>query len=472
MGSRENHSLQAKYDGITLQIPLNMVLADDQQLRRAWDSFEENNFRMKDSQGETVNMQEADQRRQERLPTLQELVNKFVSGDLPLPEFKSDIDSQNKQFPYWGFKGMNGMMFFNMINNSAGPERQDELADLLRRSIQPPEDQADAKDKIRAVEGFVEQLRNEADDLRKAPRHGSIPYFLSYFWQISNPDRYPIYYTSMVNALSDLAIWEPSDDLGDSYAEFWELNEEMREALVDYTNRDIHLWTVEHVFWYWQQRDEFEEETGSAGGAVQVGTIPDSYIPPIVSILPDLAENTDSIQDLVEGTGQSVEGLFENRLARAFQMLGFEVNEMGQGSGRNPDGIAKDHLHNYAIIYDAKSRRDGYNIGTTDERQFQDYINREVPSLRSQGFRNLYFAVISGEFTDEGRDAIRTLKISTDIQEVRLIESEALLALLEQRLRDPSFNLGPGDIGGPGVQDFFAESGVLTATDVREELGI
>ncbi|WP_418286778.1 restriction endonuclease FokI C-terminal domain-containing protein [Halorubrum sp. DTA46] len=203
-----------------------------------------------------------------------------------------------------------------------------------------------------------------------------------------------------------------------------------------------------------------------------MATLPDSYIPPIVSILPDLASNTSDIQDVVDGTGHSVETLFENRLARAFQMIGFEVDEMGQGSGRNPDGIAKDHMHNYAIIYDAKSRINGYSMGTSDERQFQDYINREVPSLRAQGFRNVYFAVISGDFTDDGRDAIRTLKISTDIQEVRLIEVEALLILLENRLRDPSFGLGPGDLGGPGVQDFFAESGVLTAADMREELGV
>jgi hypothetical protein len=449
------------------------MLTDDRQLRRAWDAFENNDFQMKDSQGEVVTMEEADERRRDRLPVLRELIAEFTSDERSLDEFKSEIDGQNKRFPYWGFKGMNGMMFFNMLYNSSGEGRQDELADLLRDVVQPPSDDEETKEKIRMLEGFVERLRNEADDLRKAPRHGSIPYFLSYFWQVSAPDELPIYYTSMVNALSDLAIWEPNDDLAESYVEFRKLNEEMREALAEYTDRDIHLWTVEHVLWYWQQRDEFDEEPDPVGGEVTpTGTMPDSYIPPIVSILPDLAENTDGIQDLVEGTGQSVEALFENRLAKAYQMLGFEVDEMGQGSGRNPDGIAKDHRHNYAVIYDAKSRQDGYHIGTSDERQFQDYINREVPALRSQGFRNIYFAVVSGQFTDDGRDAIRTLKIGTDVQEVRLIEAEALLVLLEQRLRDPTFDLGPGDISGMGVQDFFAESGVLTASEVREEGGI
>ena len=448
-----------------------MVHADDQQLKRAWDAFEANDFRLKTSEGEIVTMSEADQRREDRLPVLRELIDDFLAEEIPIEEFKSEIDGQNKRFPYWGFKGMNGMMFFNMLYNSAETTRKSELVQLLRRVIQPPADQAEAKEKIRSLEGFVEGLRNEADDLRSAPRLGSIPYFLSYFWQVREPDEYPIYYTSMVNALSDLAIWEPSDDLADSYTEFWELNEEMRDRLATYTDREIHLWTIEHVFWYWQQRDEFEDPT-EPPEEDQQATLPDSYIPPIVSILPDLAKNTDEIQDLVDGTGHSVDTLFENRLARAFQILGFEVDQRGQGQGRNPDGIIKDQRHNYAIIYDAKSRRDGYNIGTSDERQFQDYINREVPTLRAKGFRNIYFAVISGEFTDDGRDAIRTLKISTDIQEVRLIESEALLTLLEHRLRNPSFDLGPGDVGGPGAQDFFAESGVLTAADVREELGI
>lgn len=40
----------------------NMVLADDQQLRRAWDAFEANEFRLKASADEIVTTNEADQR--------------------------------------------------------------------------------------------------------------------------------------------------------------------------------------------------------------------------------------------------------------------------------------------------------------------------------------------------------------------------------------------------------------------------
>lgn len=106
---------------------LNMVLVDTQQLTRAWDAFENNDFRMKDSQGEIVSMETADERRRDRLPVLRELIEDFLTGDIELGEFKSGIDDQNKRFPYWGFKGLSGMMFFNMLYSSAGEDRRDEL---------------------------------------------------------------------------------------------------------------------------------------------------------------------------------------------------------------------------------------------------------------------------------------------------------------------------------------------------------
>ncbi|AWB26814.1 hypothetical protein HARCEL1_03320 [Halococcoides cellulosivorans] len=58
----------------------------------------------------------------------------------------------------------------------------------------------------------------------------------------------------------------------------------------------------------------------------------------------------------------------------------------------------------------------------------------------------------------------------TDVQEVRLIEVGALLELLETRLREPAFTLGPSGAEEPGVQDFFAESGTLSTADVQERL--
>ena len=177
---------------------------------------------------------------------------------------------------------------------------------------------------------------------------------------------------------------------------------------------------------------------------------------------------------LAEQNGTTVESLFENRLAVCFRILGYNVEDLGQGTGRNPDGIFtyRGNDGSYAVIYDAKSSADPYRLRTGDERQFEDYINQHISELQRRGFDNIYFAVISGSFVDEAREAIRGLKIRTPIREVRLLEANTVIELLENSLRDPEFRLGPGGYQGVGLQDFFVESGILTEADVREELGL
>ncbi|MFC6907086.1 hypothetical protein [Halalkalicoccus tibetensis] len=125
----------------------------------------------------------------------------------------------------------------------------------------------------------------------------------------------------MRRALSDLAIWEPAEDLAEMYLQFRALNERMRDILTEYTGEDIHLWDIEHVFYYWQHREEAEVEANpepepeTVAVAEPAETLPSSYIPPIVSILSDLARRTDQMRALAERNGTSVESLFENRLA-------------------------------------------------------------------------------------------------------------------------------------------------------------
>ena len=445
-----------------------------EQIETVWDAYAENGYKFERSTGEVTTAEEQNKLRREEIEEIRRLLDGFLSEELDIQEFKTKIDGRSKRNRLWGFAGMSGMMFFNMLYNNS-----DDLyftAGILRDSIEVPEnrDENEIRRKIGQLETRVEELRNAVDDLRKAPRAGSIPYFLSYFWQIQEPDTYPIYYNSMVNALSDLAIWEPSEDLQSNYVSFMELNEEIREILSEYTGEEIHLWDIEHAFWFWQQREKFEEETGEGEttdpfrGQAGARVVPDSYIPPIVSILPELARREDGIAKM---TGQSIETLFENRLAKCFEMLGFEVEDLGQGKGRRPDGIAKNEKDRYAIIYDAKSTGDSFSLNTAQERKFQDYINREVPKLRRQGFKNVYFAVISSEFDGEAKEVIKSLKIDTDIQEVLLIEADALLSILEKDLRDVEFDLGSG-YDRAGFQDILTESGIIDTTKIQEELGI
>jgi len=311
------------------------------------------------------------------------------------------------------------------------------------------------------------------DDPRAAPKVGSINFFLSYFWQIQDPQTFPVYYTSMINALQEYNIWQPVDNIGESYASFYYLNHELKDLFGQISNRPLTLWDVEHAFWYVTQPHpptpqtvtHQPELTPQAPNIADV-ELPDSYIPPVVSILPHLAVNDPALAEACQRLGSSIEKVFESRIDILFRMLGYETEALGQGHGRVPDGVAICREFHYAIAYDAKVRQQPYTMGT-DERAIREYINNLTDRLRKQGIRQVYFMIISSSFNADHDDVIRSLKIDTDVREILFVEASALVALLEAKLRDPLLTLGP-----EGIQRLLADSGILTEADIKEFQGL
>lgn len=147
------------------------------------------------------------------------------------------------------------------------------------------------------------------------------------------------------------------------------------------------------------------------------------YIPPVVQDLVDLSVNEEKARE------------FEKSVNLIFQMLGFEVTDYGQGSGRNPDGVAKENQHRYAILIDAKSRKDSYKIGTED-RKFIEYIKTFSEPLRKQGFTNIYFLVVSSSFDSVSLTAIKNIKVETQVT-TTLLTSKQLLKILSSKIQTP-----------------------------------
>ena len=69
---------------------------------------------------------------------------------------------------------------------------------------------------------------------------------------------------------------------------------------------------------------------------------------------------------------------FEKLVAEIFRQLDFEVEVLGQGSGRNPDAIIKFREENTAFLVDAKAYGSGYSLGI-DDRAIKEYINHHCP---------------------------------------------------------------------------------------------
>lgn len=412
--------------------------------------------------------QEINQQRMQIIPEVKEWLNKFLDGTVRLEEFKTAVDGINKRHPLWGFRAINGQMFFNILTtNSIAGDKKTELTRLLQKVLPVPESITIAQTHIKEFEEFTRALAPFSRDLRGAPKVGSIPYFLSYFWQIQSPEIYPIYYTSMLQALKELNIWAPVGNVSEDYVSFFNLNRELQQILSTQAGRHLHIWEVEHAFWFHVQPKPEITTPPPVTAAVIVEPqieqqLPDSFIPPVVSILPRLAVNDPLLATICQTLGSSIDKIFEDRLAVLFKMLGYETEQLGAGHGRVPDGIAVSQDFRYGIIYDAKVRQSGYTMGV-DERAIREYINSKGEILRRRGIRSIYFMIISSTFSGDHDDVIRGLKIDTIANEVLLVETKALLAMLEGKLRNPSVSLGPD-----GIQRLLAFSGILKESYIRE----
>ncbi len=405
----------------------------------------------------------------------------FLSGTMSLEDFKPEIDRINKQNELWGFKGIKGQMFFNLVYNAA--EDAGELAAELSAAIAAPETEEIAKSRIRTFSSYVRRLGDALVDAggskHARPKLSSVLFFLSYFWQLQAPGRWAVYYTNSVQVLTDLSLFEPSEDFGESYIQYLALHLELQSLFAQASGRAFSLYDVEHVWWFVGQRKQ-EAAVVSVpakvpGAALQScrhpevapNALPDSYVPPIVASLPRLAANDPQLEDAARASGTSIARAFEKSINAALTILGYDTQLLGQGAGRVPDGLATAADESYAILWDAKARQGEYRMGT-DDRVIREYVMSQSRDLkRKRHLRNLYYIIVSSRFKDDFDDLIRGLKMDTDINEVCLVEADALVLMIDAKLRDPrQFSLGPD-----GLQRLFCRSGLLTADMVREELG-
>lgn len=409
---------------------------------------------------------------------LKPLLAGYLNGSVDLIEFKSKIDGINKRNELWGFSGIKGQMFFNMVVNVA--DHREECDQELKAAIAVPTSEQIASSRIKTFQSYVRRLGEQwvanGNTRYGAPKAGSIPFFLSYFWQIQDRNTWPIYYTNTVQTLSDLNLWQPSEDIANDYLEYTRIHKELARLFGEIAKRNFTFYDVEHVFWlkggnpYQVAKQDQKDEPQQPQIQVKPTSrdtfelLPESYVPPVIAILPKLALNDPGLAEVATRSGTSVVRAFEKSVDAAFTVLGYNTTLMGQGQGRVPDGKALALDENYAILWDAKARTHGYSLGT-DDRTIREYITTQSRDL-SRRYRNIYYIIVSSYFADDFDDAIASIKMETDISEVVLLEAEALVAIVEAKLRAP-LEL---TLASDGIQRLFTKSGRLSVKAVREFL--
>jgi hypothetical protein len=193
------------------------------------------------------------------------------------------------------------------------------------------------------------------------------------------------------------------------------------------------------------------QTSATAHNPDRLPVVSDSYVPPVIASLPSLAR-MESAQPIA----------FEQRVAVAFEILGLEVEHLGQGTGREPDGIAKCREHGWAIIYDAKARAGVYRILASEERKFREYIEKHAHDLRRDGMGRFYFALISSAFSEGDLPKARELCRVTDAKAVALLEASALVKMVEQHVSSPL------SFAHHHLERAFSETRIVGPTDIGD----
>ena len=381
------------------------------------------------NQGEVRKFDEFDKSRLEVIAKINPMLNQFFEGSLPLEKLKYELDSINKLNPLWGFMGINGQMFFNMLSNSA--KSKETLTKLLKQVLKCPENINSAKDKINALIEFI-KTDTSPKDKRSTPRTKSSLYFLSYFWQIQAPERYPIFYNSLEQTLTELDFLQYNDNLADYYETFYNISFELQKLFI-VDGVKANLWYVEHVFWkyYIENKDipqiaevQTKEKRKVVVRELEAQSDETSMIP---IYLKDYLKTS-----IMEKTPAE----FEKKTSALFTAIGFETILKGQGKGRVVDLIARANTSKpYVILTDCKARSGkDFKFGSNDERAVQEYISNFLTEYPRDKQLEIHYLIVSSGFRDDNAESIRRIKGLTNI-DVSLIDAETLIFLLDKKLQ-------------------------------------
>lgn len=407
-----------------------------------WDKYIAENKKVQDTKGNDLD--NIDEKRLEAIPILKSTIEKFLSSNIDINEFKTNIDSFNKQNNLWGFTSVKGQMFFNLLLKTSDDEEQNKkLTKLLKGCISEPKDLNDALSKIEDLDNYASKIFNKAPDKRKAPNPGSVCYFLSYFWQIHDYQKWAVMYSSIIVSFTDIGLWSEPISHKESYNTFFNLNEEIKSILSKHTGKIISNWEAEHAFWNFRKVTAYPKQSAKPKEEIildlqaehTVSVLKEAsfniydYIPPITARLIDLGNETE--------TSSAAKGSkFEKAVCEIFKQLGFEIQSLGQGTGREPDLIAIQKVDNVAFIIDAKAYSNGYMLSAGDERAIKEYISHHCPKLKQDGIKKIGFIIVSNSFKNGFNNFINEITWTTEVKRFSLLTTGALLHLLAYKIKD------------------------------------
>ncbi len=411
-----------------------------------------------------------DDKRIEAIVHLRVLLNEFLSRKISLKEFKEKSETSCREYPYWGFKNFSGQMQLNQYTNNI--ESSDKES-FLREALLAPKTKNDAIAVIDKMAEYLLKFKEKTDNPKLIPRI-SQTYMLSYFWELQDYEHWTVYYGSTKKVLLSLGFpLDVCESFGREYSLYLDIIKEIKDLFKSEGVKEKYIsWYIEHVLWvqFMKLQTQRLDEKGSISHNKEEKIIaPGSlgeWIPPVISDLEDLAFNKET--QWSKKRNLKPEKVFETKLRYAFTLLGYETVELGQGTGREPDGVALSlgvADGDYAVVYDAKARETKYSIGTQD-REIYEYIQKKKEELRRKRINKLYFVIVSSIF-DEGGSNLNLVKDvyrRTQVP-VTFLSAADLLFIIEAKLQSP-------EIDHARLEYLFLDTGIINREKISDVLGL
>jgi hypothetical protein len=179
--------------------------------------------------------------REATISPLRAITDRLLVGESNVADFRSEMDSFSQKTHYAGFHGTGGQMFLNLLVTTSPAV---ELEAALKAALVPPTDEGDAHQKLSAFVDFVAGVREQsAASGPSLPAPGSVPYFLSCFWEAYDRDQWPIYYPASRRTLQREGLITDTGSFADRYLAFRARMIELRETL------GADTWGVEALLW-------------------------------------------------------------------------------------------------------------------------------------------------------------------------------------------------------------------------------
>jgi hypothetical protein len=182
------------------------------------------------------------------------LLHSYIQGQVDTKSLRATFDQKTrKEWEGFGLKGLNGAMVLNQLVKYV-PDQQ-ALSVILHEVLLTPPDEAAARERMGHLAGIVRDLLKAKVLTSAQLQVARIPFLVSAWWHMQEPEQWPIFYPSGREVLEKYGLYSPTQDPIADYFAFRAVFYVLASTL------ELTSWQLEHLLDWLKTRSTQQSET-------------------------------------------------------------------------------------------------------------------------------------------------------------------------------------------------------------------